>query len=141
MAKCIVSVVSPFEVYDSGKEIGVLFRESAHGYRRYTIAFQGSIEATYSLARSTCEVMSAFYNAERKFPEHLDQFIEDFTQDKLTREDYLTDLRLFLLHGGCDTCGQCRFMREDKTCKNKLPGGTCYPNDNACACGIRKEQK
>ena len=127
-----------FDVYDHGNEIGVLSRYK--GYKSIPISYRGSIEATYQLAHLTCDVLRAFVNAEHQLPKYLEQFIEDLSMDT-PLEEYLTDLRLFLLHGGCDTCGQCRFMREDKTCKNKLPGGTCDPNDDACACGIRKEQK
>lgn len=141
MAECIMPVVSLFEVYDSGKDIGVLFREWAYGYHRYPIAFQGSIEATYSLARSTCEVLSAFYNADRKFPKCLDQFIEGLSQDTQTLEEYLTDLRLFLQYGGCETCSQCRFLQENGKCKVKLPGCIAQPDDRACCIGIRKEQE
>lgn len=139
MAKCIMSVVSPFEVYDHGNEIGVLNRESAYNYTRYPIAFQGSIEATYSLARSTCEVLRAFCNANRKFPKYLDQFIEGLSGCELTREEYLTELRLFLQHGLPENCGQCRFFLGDKPCKYQLPRATPDPVDEGCVCGIRKE--
>lgn len=141
MAKCMVSVVSPFEVYDSGKEIGVLFRESSHEYHRYPIAYQGSIEATYELARLTSEVLQAFYNARPSLPKYLDQFIEGISEDSQTREEYLTDLRLFLQHGLPENCGQCRFFLNDKPCKHQLPIATPNPEDTGCVGGIRKEQE
>ena len=139
--KCIVSVVSPFEVYDSGKEIGVLFKESAHGYHHYPIAYQGSIEDTYTLARLTCEVLKSFYNSGIKFPECLEQFTEEESGFAKNREEYLTNLRLFLQYGGCETCGQCRFL-QNETCKTTIvPGAKVGPNDHPCCIGIRKEQE
>lgn len=140
MAKCIISVVSRFEVYDSGKEIGVLFRESEHEHPRYPIAYQGTIEDTYELARLTSEVLRAFYNAQQSLPKYLDQFIEGLSECELTHEEYLGELRLFLQHGLPENCGQCRFFLNDKPCKHQLPIATPDPEDWGCVCGIRKEQ-
>ena len=141
MAECIVSVVSLFEVYDSGKEIGVLFKESAHGYHHYPIAYQGSIEDTYTLARLTCEVLKSFYNSGIKFPECLEQFTEEESRFAKNREEYLTNLRLYLQYGGCEICKQCRFLPESGKCKATILGTISQPDDNACCIGIRKEQE
>lgn len=140
MAKCTISVVSQFEVYDSGNEIGVLFRESANGYHHYPIAFQGSIEDTYNLARLTCEVLNSFANGKVPFPKYLDQFIESLSDGIISREEYLTDLRLFLQFGYPDKCGQCRFFCGDKPCKHQYPTASPSADDDCCACGIRNEQ-
>ena len=129
-----------FDVFDNGKRIGVLVRENAYRWTHMPIAYQGSIEDTYTLARRTCEVLQAFYNANKKIPEYLEQFIEDESRFTIDREEYLTNLRLFLQYGGCETCGQCRFL-QNETCKATIiPGAKVDPNDDACCIGIRKEQ-
>lgn len=130
-----------FDVYDEGKEIGVLIRENAFCWHHLPIADQGSIEDTYALAQLTCKVLQYFFNAGKKFPKCLEQFVEDESGFAKNREEYLTNLRLFLQYGGCDTCGQCRFL-QNETCKATIvPGAKVDPNDNACCIGIRKEQE
>lgn len=128
-----------FDVYDDGKQIGVLIRENAYRWERLPIAYRSSIENTYSLARLTCEVLRSFYNSGIKFPECLEQFVEEESRFAKDREEYLTNLRLFIQHGGCETCGQCRFLPKNGMCKGKLPGYRALPDDCACLCGIRKE--
>ena len=138
MAKCIV--VSSFEVYDSGKEIGVVQNiESAHNYHRYPIAFQGTIEDTYTRARKTCEVLRAFYNSGKTLPKYSDQYIEGLSSCNKADEKYLSELRLFLQYGAPENCGQCRFFRGDRPCKRQLPTATPDPEDTSCVGGIRKE--
>ena len=129
-----------FDVYDNGNQIGVLIRENAYRWERLPIAYQGSIENTYTLARLTCEVLRSFYNSGIKFPECLEQFVEEESRFTKDREEYLTNLRLFIQYGGCETCGQCRFLPENGMCKGKLPGCIAQPDEGACCCGIRKEQ-
>ena len=132
---------SLFDVYDEGNEIGVLVRGNAYRWERLPISFQGTIEDTYTLAKLTCEVLQAFFNADRKFPECLEQFVEEESAIAKDREEYLTNLRLFLQCGGCETCGQCRFL-QNKTCKaTRIPGAKVDPNDLPCCIGIRKEQE
>ena len=129
-----------FDVYDSGYGIGVLIRENAYHWHHLPIAFQDSIEATYELSRLTCDVLQAFYNAGVKFPKYLCEFVEEESGFAKNREEYLTNLRLFLQYGGCETCGQCRFL-QNETCKTTIvPGAKIAPNDDACYIGIRKEQ-
>ena len=130
-----------FDVYDCGNGIGVLIRENAYHWHHLPIAFQDSIEATYELSRLTCDVLQAFYNDGIKFPKYLCQFVEAESRIAKDREEYLTDLRLFLQYGDCETCGQCRFLKENGTCKGKLPGRMARPDEDACCIGIRKEQK
>lgn len=130
-----------FDVYDNGNQIGVLIRGNAYRWERLPIAYQGSIEDTYTLARLTCEVLQSFYNSGIKFPKYLEQFVEEESRFTKAREEYLTNLRLFILYGGCETCGQCRFL-QNETCKTTIvPGAKVEPNDLPCSIGIRKEQK
>lgn len=136
MAECIIKTVPLFSVYDSGQQIGV----SCKPQDIYIpISFQGSIEDTYSLARITCEILGAFWVAHGKFPEGFDQFIEEVSR-VLPREEYIQDLRLFLVNGWPKNCSDCRFLNADMTCKHTLPGVKCIITDYGCAGGIRKEQ-
>lgn len=126
------------DIYDNGGSIGVMV-SSGWQCETFPIAQQETIQETYALARLTCDVLRAFINTDRRLPRYLDQFIESATED-CDVEEYLSDLRLFLLRGSCDTCGECIFMQEDDTCKQKLNSARCCAEDNACAYGIRKEQ-
>ena len=130
-----------FDVYDNGNEIGVLIRENEYHWHHLPIAFQDSIEATYELSRLTCDVLQAFYSAGMKLTKDLCQFVEAESRIAKDREEYLTDIRLFIQYGGCETCGQCRFLPENGMCKGKLPGCIAQPDECACCIGIRKEKK
>lgn len=132
---------SLFDVYDEGREIGVLVRESAYRFRHLPISFQGSIEDTYTLAKLTCEVLQAFFNADRKFPECLEQFVEEesgFTKD---REEYLTTSDCSYSMGAARHAVNAVFL-QNETCKTtRIPGAKVGPDDPACCIGIRKEQQ
>ena len=130
-----------FDIYDNGNQIGVLIRENAYRWVRLPISYQGSIEDTYTLARLTCEVLKSCYNSGIKFPKYLEEFVEAESDFASNREEYLTNLRLYLQYGGCETCKQCRFLPEDGNCKATILGTISQPDDNACCIGIRKEQE
>lgn len=131
--------MSTYEVYNSGDEIGVLFKESAEEYYRYPLEYQGSIEDTYDLAQRACDILNAFRIDHPTMPECLDQFIEERSRHKPSREEYLTDLRLFLQFGLPSTCGQCRFFLGDRPCKHEYPTASPRADSYPCTCGIRKE--
>ena len=130
-----------FDIYDEGNQIGVLIRENAYRWERLPISCQGSIEDTYTLARLTCSVLQGFYNAGKRFPAYLEQFVEEESRFAKNREEYLTNLRLYLQYGGCEICKQCRFLTESGKCKATILGTISQPDDTACCIGIRKEQK
>lgn len=125
------------DIYDTGGSIGVMV-SSGWQCKTFSIAQQDTIQETYALARLTCDVLRAFINTAKPLPKYLDQFIDSATED-CDVEEYLNDLRLFLLRGSCDTCGECTFMQEDYTCKQKLGSARCCSEENACSYGIRKE--
>ena len=132
--------MSKYKVYDDGKEIGVLFRESADECHRYPIEYQGSIAGTYDLAQRTCDMLNAFRATNTNIPKGVDRFIEGWSTYKPTLEEYLTDLRLFLQFGLPDTCGQCRLFLGDRPCKHQYPTGSPMADSYPCDCGIRKDQ-
>lgn len=131
------------DIYDNGGSIGVRIATQGES-KKIPILGQKDINDTCELARRTRDVLRAFADTGSQFPQYLDQFIMEATKN-CDVEEYLTDLSLFLRYGGSDTCGDCRFFREDGSCKKKLPNSqSCAEDcaeDSACCYGIRKEQE